>query len=97
MKDGKTYHLADALADVDGLNGRGSNRRVAVGRPDSNCRMQVTSYNLDEFLKDGKKESNPEILPGDCILFGEPRGFTFQTAMQAFSGAILFQSIGRVR
>jgi protein involved in polysaccharide export with SLBB domain len=97
MKEGMKYHLADALAEVDGLSGHGTNRRVNVVRPDSTGKMQVHLYNLDEFLKDGKTESNPEILPGDCILFGEPKGFTFQSALQAISGAILFQSLGRAR
>lgn len=97
MKDGKSYRLADVFADAEGLNGRGTMRRVSVARPDSSGKMNVQKYNIDEFLKDGKMEANPEILPGDCILFGEPKGMTFGNAMQALSGAILFQSIGRAR
>jgi len=97
MKDGKTYHLADVLADADGLSGRGTLRRITIARPDSSGKMSVSQINLDEFLKDGKAASNPEIQPGDCILFGEPKGITFGNAMQALSGAILFQSISRGR
>ena len=97
MKDGKTYHLADVLADADGLTGRGTMRRVTIARPDETGKINVQTFNIDEFLKDGKLASNPEILPGDCILFGEPKGLTFGSAMQALSGAILVQSIGRTR
>ncbi|MEI7984652.1 MAG: SLBB domain-containing protein [Armatimonadota bacterium] len=97
MKDGKTYRLADALAESDGLAGRGTLRRVSVARPDASGKFKVEQYNLDEFLKDGNGASNPEIQPGDCILFGEPKGMTFGNAMQALSGAILFQSISRGR
>ena len=42
--------------------------------------MEITQFNLDEFLKDGKLESNPAIQPGDCLLFGQPKGFTFASA-----------------
>ena len=94
MRDGKTYRLADAIADASGLSGRGSFRRVTIARPNSSGKIKVEQFNLDEYLKDGKLTSNPEILPGDCILFGEPKGMTFGNVTQALSGAILLQSIG---
>jgi protein involved in polysaccharide export with SLBB domain len=93
MKDGKVYRLADALADAEGLAQRGSLRRVTVARPDSSGKIKVNHYNLDEFLKDGTIASNPEIQPGDCILFGEPKGITFGNVSQALSGAIMIQSV----
>ena len=97
MKDGRTYRLSDVLADADGLSGRGSFRRITIARPDSTGKIKVEQYNLDEFLKDGKLASNPEILAGDCILFGEPKGMTFGNVTQALSGAILLQSVNGAR
>lgn len=93
MRDGRGYRLADVIADADGLSSRGTMRRISVARADSTGKMVIKFYNLDEYFKDGKQESNPEILEGDCILVGEPKGITFGNAMQALSGAILFESI----
>lgn len=93
MKDDKTYRLSDALAEAGGLSERGTFRRVYVARPGSNGKLQVQQYNLDEFLKDGNQESNPEIHPGDCILFGQPKGITLSNVSQFLSGALLFENL----
>jgi protein involved in polysaccharide export with SLBB domain len=92
MKDGKTYHLSDALAEAGGLSSRGTMRRVYVGHPNATGKMVVAQYNLDEFLKDGKLTSDPLLEPGDCILFGEPKGLTLGSVSQFLSNAILFES-----
>jgi protein involved in polysaccharide export with SLBB domain len=93
MKDGKTYRLSDALAEAGGLTNRGSFRRVFVSHPDVSGKIAMSEFNLDEYLKDGKLASNPEILPGEAILFGQPRGFTLASATQVLSGALLFESV----
>jgi protein involved in polysaccharide export with SLBB domain len=93
MKDGKQYRLSDALAEAGGLTNRGSFRRVFVSHPDASGKIMVTAFNLDEYLKDGKLASNPEIQPGECILFGQPKGFTLASATQVLSGALLFESV----
>ena len=95
MRDGRTYHLADAIADSEGLSGRGTLRRISLARPDASGKMQITKYNLDEYFKDGNQAANPEIFEGDCLLVGEPKGITFGNTMQALSGAILFENISR--
>jgi protein involved in polysaccharide export with SLBB domain len=96
MQDGKKYRLSDALAEAGGLSSRGTLRRVFVSHPEANGKIGVTEFNLDEYLKDGKLASNPEILPGTCILFGQPRGITLASATQVLSGALLFESVTRV-
>lgn len=87
-------YLADALVAARDLTERGSHRRVFVMRP-VDGKMVVKQYNLDEYLKDGKRESNPEILPGDVILFGEPKGFTLDAATRVLSGALLLDNLLR--
>ncbi|HWA84407.1 MAG TPA: SLBB domain-containing protein, partial [Fimbriimonadaceae bacterium] len=89
MKDGKTYRLSDALGEAGGLSERGTLRRVFISHPDASGKIVVTQYNLDEYLKDGTLASNPQILPGECILFGQPKGFTIASAAQVLSNALL--------
>lgn len=96
MEDEKTYRLSDALAAAGGLSGRGVMRRISLARPDANGKYVVTQYNLDEFLKDGKTAANPELRPGDMVLFGQSKGLSISSAMQALSAAFLFQSLTRL-
>ncbi|HTQ10774.1 MAG TPA: SLBB domain-containing protein [Fimbriimonadaceae bacterium] len=93
MKDGRTYRLSDALAEAGGLSGRGTLRRVYVTHPGEDGKIAIAEYNLDEFLKDGTLAANPEIQPGQCILFGQPSGITLGTAVEFFSGALLFENL----
>lgn len=93
MKDSKNYRLSDALAESGGLSGRGTLRRVFVAHPGPDGKMKVAQYNLDEYLKDGKLEANPEIFPGDCILFGQPKGITMASISQFMSGALLLENL----
>lgn len=93
MRDTRAYRLTDALAEAGGLAGRGTLRRVFVARADATGKMKVSQYNLDEFLKDGRAESNPEILPSDCILFGQPKGVTLANMGQFISSALMFESL----
>jgi protein involved in polysaccharide export with SLBB domain len=97
MKDGKPYHLSDALSEAGGLSNKGTLRRVALARPDDTGKVKVHEYHLDQFLKDGKMESNPEIHPGDCVLFGQPKGINITNLTQVLSGAIMFESLARGR
>lgn len=92
MQDNKPVYLADALAAARDLTDKGSHRRVYVMRPQAG-KMKVAQYNLDEYLKDGKMESNPQILPGDVILFGEPKGLTLDAASRVLSGALLLDNL----
>lgn len=93
MKDGRSYRLNDALAEAGGLSGRGTLRRVYLCRADASGKVVARQFNLDEFLKDGRMESNPEVLPGDAILFGQPKGFTLGTAAQVVSGVVLLEAV----
>lgn len=93
MREDKVYRLTDALAESGGIKDRGVLRRISVARPSAEGKFVVTQYNLDEFLKDGKQAANPEIKPGDMILFTTSRGITANTAVQALSAAFLFQNL----
>ncbi len=93
MREDKVYRLTDALAESGGINARGVLRRISVARPSAEGKFVVTQYNLDEFLKDGKQAANPEIRPGDMVLFTTSRGITVNTAVQALSAAFLLQNL----
>ncbi|MBC8063735.1 MAG: hypothetical protein H7Y17_02820, partial [Chlorobia bacterium] len=71
-------------------------RRNNLVRPNADGKLAIKAvFNLDEFLKDGKQESNPIVEPGDILYFGQPKGVTGQTVLQAISGALLIQSVFR--
>lgn len=97
FRDGIKMTLADLLARVNGLTGDGSLRRILVLRPNAEGKYVASKYNLDEFIKDGKLEANPEVLPGDVVLFGEPKGFSLRTLGQIISGALLFDTLYQSR
>lgn len=86
--------LAKSLALAGGLNERGSLRRVYVMRPEAG-KMKVRQYNLDEYLKDGKKESNPDLQPGDVVLFGQPKGLNLDSLSRVLSSALLIDNLFR--
>jgi protein involved in polysaccharide export with SLBB domain len=94
MQDEKNYRLSDALAVANGLTEKGSLRRVYVLKP-VNGKFAVQQYNLDEFLKDGKAEANPPLTAGDVVLFGQPKGLTFNNISQALSGVLVLQNLFR--
>lgn len=96
MDEDKTYHLADTLAAANGLLPTGTLRRVYLGRKGPGGRFVTTSYNLDEFLKDGKSAANPLIQSGDVVLFTEPKGITFSSATQALSAALILASLKKL-
>lgn len=94
MKDDRVYRLSDALAEAGGLANRGSLRHIYLSHPDPTThKITVDEFNLDEYVKDGKLASNPEITPGTCILFTEPRGLTLNSVAQFLSGALIFESL----
>lgn len=93
MANDRTYRLSDALALAGGLSPKGTLRRVFLSRAGANGKVVVTQYNLDEYLKDGRIESNPKLQPGDCVLFTTPKGVTIGVASQLLSGALLFDSL----
>ncbi len=93
FKDGEKLRVTDALAKAGGLDGKGTMRRVYLARADENGKTQITQFHLDDFLKDGRLESNPELRPGDYLLFGQPKGVTLAGAIQAISGGMLLNSL----
>lgn len=95
MDDGKTYHAADALALAGGLSYPGSMRHVVLYRPNPNGKATIIQFNLDEFLKDGKQASNPELRPGDALLFSEPKGPSFAALNQVLNAYLFLHTIGR--
>jgi protein involved in polysaccharide export with SLBB domain len=93
MKDGRAYRLSDALAEAGGLSEKGTLRRVYLCRPDGSGKVVAAQFNLDEYLKDGKLAANPELKPGDAVLFGQPKGITIGSATQILSGVLLFETV----
>jgi len=95
MDDHKTYHAADALAMAGGLTTTGTLRYVYLMHPVTNGKPLVTQFNLDEYLKDGTVASNPEVLPGDSLLFGQPRGISLTAIAQVLSSYVIVTSLSR--
>lgn len=96
IPDGREYRVTDVLADAGGLSPQGTLRRVVLVRPDKDGKLAVKrQFNLDEFLKDGKIESNPVVQPGDILYFDTPKGVTGQALLQGVSAALLLQSFFR--
>jgi polysaccharide export outer membrane protein len=95
MDEHKTYRVSDALALAGGLSEQGTFRRVYLMRQVPNGKPEVRQFNLDEFLKDGKLESNPELQPGDSLLFGQPRGLTLSAISQILSTYVVVNSVTR--
>lgn len=95
MDEGRTYRVTDALAASGGLDPRGSLRRVYLYRANPDGRPTITQINLDEYLKDGKQAANPELRPGDAVLFSEPKGLTLAALNQAFSAFFVINALRR--
>lgn len=93
IPDNQQIDAAGLLARAKGLNSSGSLRRVVLIRPDADGKYVARQFNLDEFLKDGKTEANPQLMPGDILLFGTPKGITFGSVAQIASTALLFQTL----
>lgn len=93
MEDNRVYRLSDALATADGLSGKGTYRRVYLARPGKGGKTEITQVNLDEYLKDGKLSSNPEIQPGDYVLFGQSNGLSFGAVNQVLSSFLILNSL----
>jgi protein involved in polysaccharide export with SLBB domain len=93
VPDNKTVRIADLLALAQGLTPGGSLRRVALVRPDGTGKFKATAYNLDEFLKNGKAESNPVMQSGDIVLFGQPKQFQLASLNQIASTAYLLKFV----
>jgi len=93
MDDHKKYHASDALAMSGGLTSVGTLRYVYLMHPVANGKPIVTQFNLDEYLKDGIVGSNPEIQPGDSLLFGQPRGVSLVAISQILSAYVIVNSL----
>ncbi|MCH8977695.1 MAG: polysaccharide biosynthesis/export family protein [Armatimonadetes bacterium] len=93
IPDGQTLTAADALAIAGGLNLRGTNRRVALVRPNEDGVYTARVFNIDEFLKDGKTDSNPVMRPGDVLFFGQPKGITFADVSRYIGSLLLIESL----
>ena len=95
IEEGKTYRATDALAAAGGLDQRGSMRRVVLYHPNPDGKPTITMFNLDEFLKDGKLAANPEVRPGDALLFSEPKGITLAGAAQTINSFLFLNTFAR--
>jgi protein involved in polysaccharide export with SLBB domain len=93
MDETRSYHATDGLALAGGLDPRGSMRKVVLYRANPNGKPTIIQFNLDEFIKDGKQSSNPEILPGDALLFSEPKGLTFASISQVMSAYFYLNTV----
>jgi protein involved in polysaccharide export with SLBB domain len=94
IKDGEPYRLADALAQAEGLQTNGTLRRIMIARRGEGNKIEVIEVNLDEFLKGGLAGSNPELKPGDFVLFSQSRGITADTFIRLLPVAVLLRSFG---
>lgn len=98
LADGREYRASDLLALSEGLTDKGSLRRVVLARFTPDGKMAIQQFNLDEYLKDGKLESNPVIQPDDVLLFGTPKGITLNsvvTAGQVLTPLVILDSLFR--
>ena len=95
MEDNLEIRAADGLALARGLNSKGTHRRAVLLRPGADGKYKAHQFNLDEFLKDGKIESNPIMQPGDVLFFGTPKGIDTSALTQVLSSAILIQTLSR--
>lgn len=93
MEDNLEIRASDGLSMARGLNSKGTHRRAVLLRPGPDGKYKAQQFNLDEFLKDGKIESNPIMLPGDVLFFGTPKGIDTAALTQVLSSAILIQSL----
>jgi len=97
MEDGKEYRASDALARANGLDDRGTLRRMHLARPGPDGKFQVTQYHLDEFIKGGKIAANPVLQPGDVLLFSQANRFNIGELTQVISSLVLFDTFLRGR
>lgn len=97
IPDNQDLTAHDALAIANGLGPEGTLRRVILLRPNEDGQYVPFQFNLDEFLKDGNLEANPELQPGDILLFDTPRGLTFDVVSRIVSSALLLDNIFRRR
>ncbi len=93
MEDNREVRTSDGLAMAQGLNPKGTHRRAVLLRAGADGKYKALQFNLDEFLKDGKIESNPMMQPGDVLFFGTPKGIDTSAITQLLSSAILLQSL----
>ncbi len=91
VPDRQEFRASDLLALAKGLRNSGTLRRVSLVRPAEDGKYVAREFHLDEFLKDGKLESNPVLQPGDILLFGQPQGLTLGSIGQVTSAALLIQ------
>lgn len=96
LRDGETMRLSAAVAEAGGVSPNGSYRRIIVMRADSEGKLQPIQVNLDEFLKDGKLEANPQLQSGDVVFVSPPRNrINISEITQVISAAILLDSFRR--
>ncbi len=88
----KEYRLSDTLAASGGTTDSGSLRRVTLLSVVKG-KYEEKLFNLDEFLKDGKIESNPVVHPGDVVLFGRPKGFNAGNLLQVLPSLLVLNSL----
>lgn len=74
IADNVSVRATDAVAAAGGIGAEGSLRRVILMRAEGDGVYRGRQFNLDEYIKDGKIESNPQILPGDVLFVNKPKG-----------------------
>lgn len=97
IPDGQAWTATDLLAKAHGIGGKGTLRRVTLLRAGPDGKVLATRFNLDEFLKDGRVESNPRLQVGDVLFFGEPKGINLNTLGQLGQVAFYFDALFGVR
>lgn len=97
IPDGQAWSAMDLLARAHGISGKGTLRRVTLLRAGPDGKVLATRFNLDEYLKDGRVESNPRLQVGDVLFFGEPKGINLNTLGQLGQVAFYFDALFGVR
>ena len=93
VPDGKEYRAADLLAAASGLGPNGSLRRMALVRADKDGKFVAKQFNLDEFVKSGKADSNPKLQSGDILMFSPNKSAPLLSLNQIASTAFLLNGI----
>lgn len=93
LPDDKKIFASDALGLAGGLTQDGTLRRLFISRAGKGGKAVTTEYNLDEYLKDGNARANPEILPGDVLLFSRSGQTTLTVASQVIGSFLIFNNL----
>jgi protein involved in polysaccharide export with SLBB domain len=96
MVDDTQYRASDALAAAGGAHPQVStDRRMVIVRFGPDGKPTLINFNLDEFYKDGKAESNPVVLAGDTLVVAPKRELSVSSIASILAGLFSLDRILR--